>query len=199
MHLNASYRKGREKVYNCIARSLRVDVRNVPIFYVSLNRFYHIIKANLKKKHLNNPYLIEKLTLSYLKIVPGLWKRDEQRVYIKETFSHDFCLLLSELLHSKSIIQQDNYAKEWIKEGLPHYIAKLLCEMCGIRYIKSEHSKYFQFWERIYRKTGLNFLRNILFAQRIEIAKALLKSFLGYEREDIFELSFEDARDLLSN
>ena len=200
VHSDASYWRGRDKVITCIARSLDINVEHVPVLHVKPFRYFEIIYDNNKRKYLplqSDFKFIRKRSLLDWEITPGLWKRHEKKVYIKEAHKLDFGILLAELLHSKSVIQEDESANDWINEGLPHYLAKLLSEKCGIRYEEGGHGIYFPFWERIYREKGFDFLRNILFAPYIELAKTLLKKFLEHEDGNIFELSWEEVQNIL--
>jgi len=186
-------------LYNCINYWLEIDVRDVPILYVNDTEYFLCIKKNFTitfDKKRNIDFLIE-LFRFVCEITPGLYKHDEKKIYIKFKEKNDLCLLLTELLHSKSITQYYKEIDEWIREGLPHYLAKLLCEKCKIQYIESSHSEYFDAWAFIYEKYGLSVLRNILFCSDIRITKGILKSIMNYDKDDILEISFQKAKELM--
>ena len=122
--------------YNCIYRYLNLDVRDVPIQYLDIIMFYKCIKSNYNLFLSNNDDLdlIKEKYAYYSKIIQGLYKWKEKTIYIKETERNNQCLLLTELLHSKSITQGHSEIESWFCEGLPHYLSYLLCKECSIEY-----------------------------------------------------------------
>jgi len=130
-------------------------------------------------------------------MVPGFYKWKEKKIFIKEAFKSDFSLLLVELLHSKSITQGNSYIKPWISEGLPHFLAKVLCNKCNIDYSDSGHQIYFSIWAQLYNLHGITKLRDILYVDDINVSIGKLKQIFRYNYNDILEISFEKAKDLL--
>ncbi|GAH14962.1 unnamed protein product [marine sediment metagenome] len=70
----------------------------------------------------------------FCEIIPGLYKWKEKTVFIKIEEKYNFGLLLVELLHAKSVTQGHSYIKSCIREGLPHFLAKILSVKCEIHY-----------------------------------------------------------------
>ncbi len=194
---NSPTQENIEIVYNCINLHLKINTRNIPLLYVNLHEFYLCLKSNIQVL-VNNPQLLRELCLHYCEIIPGLYKYREKTVFIKNSHKYDLCLLLTELLHAKSIFQHHKSTEDWIKEGLIHLVAKILCEKCNIEYIPSGHSHFFVIWEHIYREHDLNLLRNIIFAEDIRITKSFLKNLFNYHKDNILEISFEEAKNLLN-
>jgi len=199
LNSNSILREELQKVYNCIKNYLQIDVSDVPIVYMNSYDYYRCIKTNVTSalQFHKKPEFLNELYMFYCECVSGLYKRREKRVVIKEESKNDSALLLVELLHAKSIIQNYKITEDWINEGLTHYIAKILCEKCKILYKESGHQKYFTIWEKIYQKYGLDLLKNIIFAEDIKITQKILKLLLNYKRNDVLELSFEKAKALL--
>ena len=146
---------------------------------------YHDIEQIKRRYHL------------YCEIIPGLYKWKDKIIYIKKKERFDLSLLLTELIHAKSITQGKKYIEDQIKEGLPHYLAKLLCVKCSIPYKESAHRIYFQIWERIHKKFNLKVLVKILFTNNIAISIEILKNIFNNEKKDILEIPFEKAMKLL--
>ncbi|MHA1491256.1 MAG: hypothetical protein ACTSRI_16600 [Promethearchaeota archaeon] len=106
-------------------------------------------------------------------------------------------LVLSELLHAKSITQGNKEIEDWIREGLPHYLAKMLCIKCGISYSESRHQQYFSLWEKLNEKYELYTLSTIIYAKDIRITRSFLKTIMNYLHDDILEISFQKAKELV--
>lgn len=86
---------------------------------------------------------------------------------------------------------------DWIKEGLPHYLARILCEKCKIPYSESRHQQFFPIWKIIHEKYNLSVLTTIIYAKNIRITKNMLKNILNYEKDDILEISYQKAKELI--
>jgi len=101
------YNKNLQKIYECIETHLGINVKDVLIKYVDLIDFYKYIKSNydLSLNSQENPELIKDMYYFFCKNIPGMYKRKEKSVIIKEEFINDYNLLLIELIHSKSITQ----------------------------------------------------------------------------------------------
>ncbi len=197
MASNNLLNRGTTKVYNCIENYVNINVQDVPISYVDNLEFYRCIKDNfpLDPIRYNNIEKVKDLYRLYCEIIPGMYKWRERKIFIKEEKKYDFSLLLAELLHSKSITQGYKTIADWIKEGLPHYLEKILCQLCNITYTESEHKKYFIIWEQVHQKyNDLNVLYAIIFAENINITKSILKAIFNYNKEDILEITFEEKQ-----
>lgn len=184
-----------DTVYRCINSILDLNVTDVPIKYVDPFHFYKKIKSNypLPKPLYEDVGFVKEHYQLICEIIPGIYKWKERSVIIKNEHIGDFSLLLTELLHSKSITQNHKEIQDWLKEGIPHYLAKYLCMKCKIPYSKSEHSEYFQFWEKIHEKYGLDTIKTILYAEDIRISISIMKTILNYSKNDILSLSFEEV------
>ncbi len=146
--------------------------------------------------------MIKTLYEFFCRNISGIYKRKEKSVIIKKENQFDYSLLLVELLHSKSITQYYNETEDWITEGIPHFIATVICEKCKIsrfketNHIKSIWDKYFDVWIKLYKIYGLNFLKTIIYSKDIKITKALLKNAFSYPNEDILTISYKKAKEL---
>ena len=89
------------------------------------------------------------------------------------------------------------WIRKWISEGLTHYLEKQLCNKCEIKYVESGHRDYFVIWEKIHKKYDLEVLKTMLFAQDIKISTEILKHVFRYEKDDILQMTFEDAKSRL--
>jgi len=198
--LNNTYNPNLERIYQCIEYFLGLNVRDVPIKYLNLIEFYQTIKSNTKlpKELYNDPDFIKEFFRNACDITQGMYKWKEKMVIIKEIHKHDSSMLLTELIHSKSITQNFKEIEDWIKEGIPHYIAKILSEKCKIPYIKSEREKFFVIWDDIYKRYNLELLKTLIYPEDIQITKKLLKQLLNYNKDDILTISFERAKHLLN-
>jgi len=105
---------------------------------------------------------------------------------------------LVELLHSKSITQGRIDIEDWLREGLPHYLSKNLCQTHDIHYKESAHDVYNELWERIHVKYGLRVLRKILYSDDIKITMELLKKIFNYDKNDILEIPYDRVKELLN-
>jgi len=192
--------KAQNLVYGCINRFLGIDVSDVPIEYVNDINFFRYLKDN---SHLSPSYFeIEDVNLFYrmsCEITPGIYKYRERRVIIKIQHKNDSCLLLTELLHSKSITQAYASTEKWIKEGLPHYLARIICKKCKFRYENSTHKEFFPLWEYIHNKHGFDVLVTILYPLDIKFTIRTLQWIFKYDKEDILEVPFKEAQNLLFN
>ena len=188
-----------ENIYNCISKYLNLYVKDVPIQYVDLIAFYKCIKENynLFTSHNDNLELIKEIYAYYCKIIQGLYKWKEKTIYIKETKRNDQCLILTELLHSKSITQGHREIESWLSEGLPHYLSYLLCKECNIEYKKSAFIIYFPIWKFLHKKHGFNLISRILYTKDLNLTKSILKSVLLYAKDDILTLSAKSVKNLL--
>lgn len=200
MSLNSFFKNLKEKVFICIENHLDINVREVPILYVNNFDFYKCIKSNYKfnPEDYVNVEIIKSQYKILCEVISGLYKWKEKSIYIKEEARLNFSLLLAELLHSQSITQGKSYIEEWISEGLPHYLTKIFCKNCSIKYIESGHQEYFPLWEKVHKKHDLIVLKTILFSEDIIITENLLKFIFEYEGKDMLQLSFKKAKDLLS-
>lgn len=187
-------------VYRCINHFLNIATSDVPIEYVTDLEFFRYLKTN---SHLSPQYFeIEDINLFYrtsCEITPGIYKYRERRVIIKIKNKYDSCLLLAELLHSKSITQFHKDTENWIKEGLPHYLAKIICKKCKFQYKDSTHEQFYPLWEYIHEKYGFNVLKTILFPIDIKFTIRTLQWIFNYHKEDILKIPFEKAQELLYN
>lgn len=182
-----------DKIYTCIYRSLNLDVRNVPIQYLDIIAFYKCIKSNynLFLSHNDDLDLIKEKYAYYCKIIQGLYKWKEKTIYIKETERNDQCLLLTELLHSKSMTQGHSEIESWLCEGLPHYLSYLLCKECSIEYKPSAFMIYFPIWKFLHKKYGFNLISRIIYTKDLNLSISILKNILQYDNDDILTLSVE--------
>lgn len=162
-----------------------VELRSIFLFHFKLT--ISINNLTLLQERVKRRYQL------YCEIIPGFYKWNEKTVYIKNRERYNYSLLLTELLHAKSITQRKKYIEDWVREGLPHYLARLLCYKCNFEYKKTGYQIYFSFWEKIHKKYNLNVLKTILYTNDIKILKQILK----YDKNDILEISFEKAKKLL--
>lgn len=188
-----------EKIYNCIQIYLNLDVRGVPIQYLDNFAFYKCIKSNynLFLSHNDDIDLIKETYAYYCKIIPGLYKWKEETIYIKETERNDQCLLLTELLHSKSITQGHSEIESWLSEGLPHYLSYLLCKEYNIEYKTSAFIIYFPIWKYLHKKYGFNLISRIIYTKDLNLTISILKNILQYYNNDILTLSTESIMEHL--
>ncbi|TFG03088.1 MAG: hypothetical protein EU529_16530 [Promethearchaeota archaeon] len=188
-----------ETVYNCIENHLKLNLRDVPISYLNEIEFLRCIKSNinLSLDVINDIEVIKEIYIEFCRRIPGLYKWRERTVYIKEREKADMSLLLSELLHAKSITQGYKQIEDWIREGLPHYLAKILCSKCDISYSKSKHQQYFSLWEKLNEKYDLYTLSTIIYARDIRLTKSILKNIMNYPNDDILEISFQKAKEIV--
>ncbi|HUX99977.1 MAG TPA: hypothetical protein VMV49_10525 [Candidatus Deferrimicrobium sp.] len=200
MNSNSKLNEIKNSIYKCTNQFLKIEVSDVPIEYVNDLEFFRYLKSN---SHLSPEYFeIEDVNLFYrmsCEITPGIYKYREKKVIIKTENKFDSCLLLTELIHSKSITQFYQVTEKWIKEGLPHYIAKVICKKCKFSYRDSTHKEFFPLWEFIHKKHGFDVLITILYPIDIKFTKKTLKLIFNYNKEDILEITFEKAQDLLFN
>jgi len=198
---DATFTKSKEKVINCIKNNLNIDVSEVPISYMDNIDFYKVIKQNYKlsSETYQNIELVKERYKLLCEIIPGLYKWKDEKVYIKNEAKFDFSLLLAELLHSKSITKRNTQIRKWFSEGLIHYLEKILCELCDIRYIESGHRDYFVIWEKIYNKYSLDVLKTIIFAEDLKISIGIMKHIFHYEKDDILKISLSKILTLLKN
>jgi len=203
MNLKNSYNDNLEKVYQCIEYYLGINVRDVYIEYLNILDFYRCLKSNhnLPIDLYEHTEFVKDLFINFCSSIPGMYKKKERHVIIRDDSRDDYCLLLAELIHSKSITQYHQEIEPWIHEGLPHFLAKVLSEKCQIscKNIKSEWEKFFVIWELIYIKNNYNFkiLKDIIFTQHIKITKILLKRIFQYGKNDILTLPFEKAIEMI--
>lgn len=168
-------------------------MRDVPIQYLNIIAFYKCIKNNynLFLSHNVDLDLIKEKYAYYCKIIQGLYKWKEKSIYIKETEKKDQCLLLTELLHSKSITQGHSEIESWLCEGLPHYLSYLLCKECGIEYKPSAFTIYFPIWKFLHKKHGFNLISRLIYTKDLNLSISILKNILQYDNDDILTLSAE--------
>ena len=199
MTSNSSYNQYKEKIINCIQRHLGLNVRDVPVLYVDLVDFYKCIKSNyqLSSEFYDDIEGVKDRYKFLCEVISGLYKWKDKKIYIKNKSKFDLSLLLAELLHSKSFTQDKSWIRKWISEGLTHYLTKILCNECDIKYIESGHRDYFVIWEKIHEKYDLEVLKTILFAQNMKISVQILKHIFRYEKDDILQMTFENARSRL--
>jgi len=189
----------KSKALNCIKKWLDLDLAEVPILYVDNFEFYKVIKSNymIEQEYYNNIESL-KLRFRYLcEIIQGLYKWKEKSVYIKSNFKTDLSLLIAELLHAKSITQGHHFIKAWIREGLPHYLAKIISQKCNITYNESGYKIYFPIWELLLNKYNINVLKTIFFSDDLKVSIRILKSIFNYNKDDILELSYKRALEIL--
>ncbi len=188
-----------EVVYLCIEKYLKINVRDVSISHLNEIEFLRCIKSNinLSLEFFEDIQTLKEFYIEFCKRIPGLYKWREEKIFIKEKEKADMSLVLSELLHAKSITQGNKEIEDWIREGLPHYLAKMLCMKCGIFYSESRHQQYFSFWEILNEKYGLYTLSTILYAKDIRITRSFLKTILNYPDDNILEITFQKAKELI--
>ena len=189
----------REKALNCIKKWLDLDLAEVPVLYVKNFEFYKVIKANymIEQENYNNIESL-KLRFRYLcEIIQGLYKWKEKTIYIKKEFKADLSLLIAELLHAKSITQGHHFIKAWIREGLPHYLAKIVCQECNITYNESGYKIYFPLWEFLLNKYNFDALKTIIYTDNLKVSIKILRYMFNYDKDDILELSYKEAMDLI--
>jgi len=188
------------KICKCINHYVGIDVKDVPVKYVGILDFYYCIKHNysLDLEFFTTDQIKERY--AYLcQIVNGLYKWQEKIIYIKQQFKYDFSILLVELLHSKSITQGNNNIQLWIREGLPHFLAKVLCRRCNFVSQSSGYVEYVQFWENIAKRHGFEFLKSILYEGTLQDLKNTLSLLFNYDEEsNILEVPFQKISKELS-
>lgn len=189
----------KERALTCIERWLGIDARNVPILYVENFDFYKIIKNNytIEKELYDDIERIKERYKLLCEIIQGLYKWKEKKVIIKVQERNNTGLLIAELLHSKSITQGHSQIKAWIREGLAHFLAEIICKKCNIEYFDSSYKYYYPLWQQVYERYGLNVLKTILYSENLKISIDILKSCLNYKNDDILELPFNKALKLL--
>ena len=188
-----------DKIYNCIHKYLNLDVRDVPIQYLDIIAFYKCIKSNynLFLSQNDDLDLIKEKYAYYCTIIQGLYKWKEKTIYIKETERNNQCLLLTELLHSKSITQGHSEIESWFCEGLPHYLSYLLCKECNIEYKTSAFMIYFPIWKLIHKEYGFNLISRIIYTKNLNLTISILKNIFQYDNDDILTLSAESIKKIL--
>ena len=188
-----------ENVYGCIELHLKINVRDVPVLYLNEIEFLRCIKSNvnLSLDYIKDIEALKGFYIEFCKRIPGIYKWREKTVYIKAIERGDMSLLLSELLYAKSITQTHKEIKDWIREGLPHYLAKKLCLKCNIPYSESRHQQHFLLWEKINRKYDLYTLSSIIYAKDIRITIKFLKYIMNYQDDDILTIPYQKAKKLL--
>ncbi len=190
----------RENVLKCIHQHLGLDARNVEVAYVDDFEFYKLIKSNHKidSVHYKNLEDVKERYRLICNATLGFNKWKERRVVIKINQKFNFGLLLVELLHAKSITQRKTFIKPWIREGLTHFIARVLCFKCDIEHEENTlYRLYFPLWERIYDEVGLNKLRQVLFVENIQESIKTLKQVFNYTDDDILEIPYGKAISLM--
>lgn len=199
MNSDTPIKEIKEKVLSCIKKCLNIDFRDVPIYYIENFNFYKIIKRNyiIEKELYNDIERVKERYKLLCEIIQGLYKWKEKRVIIKLQEKFNAGLLVVELLHSKSITQGHSYIKSWIREGLAHFLAEIICKKCNIEYSDSGYKHYYPLWQQIYERYGINVLKTILYAENLKISVDILKSGLNYHKEDVLELPFNKALKLL--
>jgi len=196
------YKIAKNLICNCIKKNFNINVDMISVFHLCDEEFLEIIKSNIEKKvfgeYDNREYQIS-VTKHFLQ-TPGLYKCSENAVLIKKNEKDDLSLLLAELIHSKSITRSKRYVEDWVREGIPHYLAKVLCEICGIEYSGSAHEEFFVIWERVHRiKGSIEDLLKINFAPYIQMARARLKILFRFEDSvDILTIPFKKAKTLVN-
>ena len=195
------YDQNLEKVYRCIKYYLGIEVRDVPLKYLDLKKFYLCIRSNtvLDQELYEIPNFVKSYFINQCEIIPGLYKKKEKKVVIKEGNENDYSLILSELIHSKSITQYYKDIENWMCEGLPHFIARILSIKCNIPWSPSEWEKFFNFWNEIYQKYNLRTLKRLIYSQDIQITKKLMKIILNYKKDDILTLPFDIVKNYLDD
>ncbi len=193
------YSQNKDKVIRCIKQNLGLDVSDVPVLYVNNLDFYKCIKNNyrLSSEAYQDLVSVKERYRILCEIIPGMFKWNEEKVFIKIEAKYDFSLLLAELLHSKSVTKGKSTIRKWLSEGLIHYLEKILCELCGIEYIESGHKDYFDIWEKVHKKYNLEVLKTIIFAEDIRITRNLLVTIFKYTGDDILELPFDYIKELI--
>lgn len=200
MSISSYLNRIKDHAYLCIESNLKIDInaRAVQINYLNEYSFYKLLEAN-------RPDVPETLLILNWECTQGIYKWNEKEIFIKTSYMFDAGLLLVELLHSRAIFQGKKYVQDWISEGIPHFLAKKLCDICDeIKYTVSENEKSFiLFWEKIhhiYEKYGLDIFITILYPSnsRIELSILLLKGIFNYTRDDILTIEFEEAQKKLS-
>ena len=178
---------------------MNIDVRDVPIIYVGDFEFYKYIKRNfsLEPERYEDVDQVKQRYRLYCELIPGLYKWKEKAVIIKKNRKSDISLLLVELLHSKSITQGKPYIEDWLREGLPHYLSKLICEKQSIPYAPSAHDIYFRMWKEIHERHGIQVLKKILYVDEIRLTLEILKKIFTYDKDDILEISFQNVKEFL--
>lgn len=200
---SVDYKIAKNLICNCVKKNLNVNVDMISVFHLCDEEFLKIIKSNIEKKIFGEYDIIE-YQISVIKHffqTPGLYKCSENAVFIKNNEKDDLSLLLAELIHSKSITRSKRYVEDWIREGIPHYIAKVLCEICEIEYSGSAHEEFFVIWERVHRiKGSIEDLLKINFAPYIKISRARLEILFRYEESvDILTIPFKKAKTLVNS
>lgn len=187
----------KERVYICIEKNINfnINIRDVPISYLGAVDFYKSIENNY-------PEASETRINLHWKYDQGIYKWNEEKVIIKTDDRFNPGLLLVELLHSQTIFKGKKYVEDWIKEGIPHYLAKEISSICGLEYQVSLSEKDFLlFWKKIHRmleKKDFDIFTTILYTTRIEISIKTLKEIFNYPKDDILELDFEEVKKHLS-
>jgi len=198
MSISSFLKNLQERVFLCIETHLQtnLNIRNVTISYIGDLSFYHAIETNF-------PGATETLILLYSENDQGIYKHNEHVVLIKtsEMFNPD--VLMVELLHSRAVFQGKKYIQDWIKEGVPHYLAYMLCRICGFEYqLSLSEINYFNFWHKIYRthyEQGLSLLESILYPTIFYQSIITMKNVLHYPKDDVLELEFEEAQRQLNS
>lgn len=188
-----NYEFMKERVIDCICRCLDLVVDAVTINYIDLMRFYQCIKRNYPLED-EDIYKYREKCAFRTKITPGLYKWEEREIYIKEYAKFDFSTLLVELIHSQSITQGNGYIQKWISEGIPHYLAMILCKHCDIEYIESLfYQDYFKIWRRFHKIYGFDILKRIVFTDNIIETRYILQHTFHYFKDDILEIGTKEA------
>ena len=190
--------KLREKIIKCIDQMLGINARDVQVNYIDTFDFYKKIKSNyeLGPEMYSDLENVKERYKFFCEIIPGLYKWKEKTVFIKIEEKYNFGLLLVELLHAKSVTQGHSYIKSWIREGLPHFLAKILSVKCEIHYEEKGYQIYFPLWYKIHKKFDLNILKTILFSENLKISVNILKSIFRYDKNYILELPYKKAKEL---
>lgn len=200
--ISDDYKIAKILICNCIKKNFNINVDMISVFHLCDEEFLDVIKNNIEKKifgeHDNREYQLS--VIRHFLQTPGLYKCSENAVFIKENEKDDLSLLLAELIHSKSITRSKKYIEDWIREGIPHYLAKVLCEICKVEYSGSGHEEFFVIWERIHHiKGSIEELLKINFAPYIQMTRARLEILFRYEENiDILTIPFKKAKTLVN-